>query len=414
MLVGAQHTQNKTDALVCSFCFCFIGSIELQIGRKLLFLSDKNSQSSDGHVEDSTEIESMTHITDLNSCAGNLKTPRNIDKEKGSNEDLSSNAAESLINGNIQLPFSSLFSLPAVVFCIGGCEDEFFCSEKCAKAAWESYHSLLCSGPKSLCKDKDFLCKFIHHANETNDIFLVAAKVISSTILKASSLEQLKHKNDPKKCYTSEDCINCLLEAWEPFSMGFKRLWWDSIALPIDLGADDEIGFRNEIKELASHSLKLLKGAIFEEKYAPLFSLQVYGHVIGMFELNNLDLVVASPVEDYFIYIDELDGKEKVEAEKFTRPLLDALGDDYNVPCEGTAFFPVQSCANHSCVPNMKAFKRDEDKDGQAVLLATRPIQFGEELTISYIDEDASWEERKALLKDYGFICMCPKCIKES
>lgn len=26
----------------------------------------------------------------------------------------------------------------------------------------------------------------------------------------------------------------------------------------------------------------------------------------------------------------------------------------------GTAFFPLQSCMNHSCEPNAKAFKREE------------------------------------------------------
>lgn len=85
------------------------------------------------------------------------------------------------------------------------------------------------------------------------------------------------------------------------------------------------------------------------------------------------------------------------EAEKATAPFLDALDDDYAVPCDGmcnlflssysfqstamcfsicptlrksgflvnfllsgTAFFPLQSCMNHSCCPNAKAFKRDE------------------------------------------------------
>ncbi|MCO5602947.1 hypothetical protein L7F22_057088 [Adiantum nelumboides] len=158
----------------------------------------------------------------------------------------------------------------------------------------------------------------------------------------------------------------------------------------------------------------LLKAAIFHADYAALFSLQIYGHIIGMFELNNLDLVVASPVEDYFIHIDELPPALKMEAEKITRPLLDALGDEYNIPCQGTAFFPLQSCLNHSCLPNIKAFKRDEDTDGQAVLLATRTIRPGEELTISYIDEDAPWEDRKSMLEDYGFLCNCQKCIERS
>ena len=35
-LVGAQHTANKADALVCSKCFSMIGSIEQQIAHRLL------------------------------------------------------------------------------------------------------------------------------------------------------------------------------------------------------------------------------------------------------------------------------------------------------------------------------------------------------------------------------------------
>jgi len=31
----------------------------------------------------------------------------------------------------------------------------------------------------------------------------------------------------------------------------------------------------------------------------------------------------------------------------------------------GTAFFPLQSCMNHSCCPNAKAFKRDEVRGGK-------------------------------------------------
>lgn len=58
-----------------------------------------------------------------------------------------------------------------------------------------------------------------------------------------------------------------------------------------------------------------------------------------MFELNSLDLVVASPAEDYFLYIDEMTNPIKEEAEKIIQPILDALGEDYSTCCEGTAFF---------------------------------------------------------------------------
>lgn len=422
MLVGAQHTQNKADALVCSFCFCFIGSIELQIGRRLFSSTQKEIENTFVGADEAGQQLLQTDKSDdttANSpagfCCDDFDHMDCTEKNIRASLNLPSGLVESLVNESIRLPYSELFPLPSIVKCFGGCEDDLFCSETCAKAAWDSYHSLLCMGPKSLCKDKGLLCKFIHHADETNDIFLVAAKVISATILRASSLKNQAHTRHSDCTFpTKNEATSALLEAWEPFSMGFKHLWWSSVALPSDLGPGDELEFRNQIKELSSHSLNLLKGAIFQEEFAALFSLQVYGHIIGMFELNNLDLVVASPVEDYFIHIDELPVPEKVEAERMTRPLLDALDDEYDVPCQGTAFFPLQSCFNHSCCPNIKAFKRDEDKDGQAVLLATRPIKIGEQITISYIDENSPWEERKAMLEDYGFVCSCRKCFKDS
>jgi SET domain-containing protein len=69
---------------------------------------------------------------------------------------------------------------------------------------------------------------------------------------------------------------------------------------------------------------------------------------------------------------------------------------------------------NHSCCPNAKAFKREEDRDGQAVIIALRRISKNEEVTISYIDEELPYKERQALLADYGFSCKCSKCLEDS
>ncbi|CAO2036612.1 unnamed protein product, partial [Urochloa humidicola] len=285
------------------------------------------------------------------------------------------------------------------------CEEELYCSQSCSDSNWDSYHSLLCTGSKTEPLRRSALQKFVQHANGSNDIFLVAAKAITFTLLRYKKL-----KRQPA---SHESSFSLLMEAWKPLSMGFKKRWWECVALPEDIDSSEEDSFRQQIRDLAFESLQLLKDAIFDPECAPLFSLDVYGHIIGMFELNNLDLVVASPVEDYFIHIDDLPEREKEEAEKVTGPFLDALGEDYSVPCEGTAFFPLQSCMNHSCCPNAKAFKRDEDKDGHAVILALRPISKGEEITISYIDEDLSYEERQEQLADYGFTCACSKCQEE-
>ncbi|KAL5730979.1 Histone-lysine N-methyltransferase atxr2 [Ranunculus cassubicifolius] len=400
MLVGAQHTLNKVDCLVCSYCFRFIGSVELQIGRKLYFqnLMECATDSSDG--------ETHNHIEDNES--GQCSSSNSKEKIP-----LPMELIESLRNGDVQLPYSKQFSLPSAVPCSGQCEEAYYCSKLCAEADWAEFHSLLCPGDRSGPECREALLKFIEHANGTNDVFYLAAKAISSTILRYRKIKKARFQGQEKnkELIGSANTFSILSEAWKPISMGYKKRWWDCVALPGDV--DDEASFRGQMRDLAFESLQLLKEAIFDEECAPLFSLEIYGHIIGMFELNNLDLVVASPVEDYFLYIEDLQEEQKEHAEKATRPYLDALGDEYSICCDGSAFFPLHSCLNHSCDPNAKAFKRDEDRDGQAIISAIRPIQKGEEITISYIDEDLPWKERQALLADYGFKCKCSKCLEE-
>ena len=48
--------------------------------------------------------------------------------------------------------------------------------------------------------------------------------------------------------------------------------------------------------------------------------------------------------------------------------------------------------------------------DGAAVVTAKRLILTGQEITISYIDEDELFDERREQLRDYGFHCNCARC----
>ncbi|EOX99173.1 Histone-lysine N-methyltransferase ATXR2 isoform 4, partial [Theobroma cacao] len=360
------HIQ-EIDCLVCSYCFKFIGSIEQQIGRKL-YLKTLGVSQHHGCENDLSDEDQDNHYVENHHNSENGASSSSI-----STNSLPKMALEALMNGELSLPYSNKFPLPSVVSCPGGCEEAFYCSKSCAEADWESFHSLLCTGEKSESLSREALLKFIQHANETNDIFLLAAKAISFTILryrkvKASHLK--KQENTAPSILGTSD-LSLLVEAWKPISIGHKRRWWDCIALPGDIDGSDEAAFRMQIRELAFTSLHFLKEAIFDKECEPLFSLEIYGHIIGMFELNNLDLVVPSPVEDYFLYIDDLAYPEKVrthalvfqsnnflcninfwchflshswqkEAERITQPYLDALGDDYSVCCQGTAFFPLQ------------------------------------------------------------------------
>lgn len=68
-------------------------------------------------------------------------------------------------------------------------------------------------------------------------------------------------------------------------------------------------------------------------------------------------MVVASPVQDYFLLLDGLPEPRRSAAMETARPLLDALGENYDAHCDGTAFYALQSCANHSCKPNAHTIK---------------------------------------------------------
>ncbi|CAB4304710.1 unnamed protein product [Prunus armeniaca] len=404
--------QGLIDCLVCSFCFRFIGSVELQIGRRL-YLQELGVSASQGccQTDYSSEDDDLGDSgPSSSSCKEKVPLPKGF--------------AESLMNGALKLPYSDKFPLPPAVPCHGGCGEAYYC-----RVGLGFISSLLCTGEKSEAVSRGALVKFIQHAMSRMDrIWVVSIALLSyylnttwqlsSSILKYRKLKVAHSEEQENKPNVSGiPYPSLLLEAWKPMSVGHKRSCIINVVglhrVAIDVESSDEVAFRMQIRELAFMSLQLLKAAIFDEECKSLFSLDIYGHIIGMFELNNLDLVVASPVEDYFLYIDDLPYPEKKEAEEITRPFLDALGDDYSVCCQGTAFYPLQSCMNHSCSPNAKAFKREEDRDGQATIIALKPISKGEEVTISYVDEDLPFEERQALLADYGFTCRCPKCLEE-
>lgn len=83
-------------------------------------------------------------------------------------------------------------------------------------------------------------------------------------------------------------------------------------------------------------------------------------------------------------------------------------------PCcclQGTAFYALHSCINHSCRPNAEARCRP---DGALQVVALTPIAVGEEVVISYIDESEGYAARQSALRDYGFACRCEACVQEA
>jgi len=161
----------------------------------------------------------------------------------------------------------------------------------------------------------------------------------------------------------------------------------------------------------------ILKAAIFSEKYKSIFDLDFYGKVIGIIEMNSLEVQILSPLDYYFSRLAELDPTLYVKTvAPITKQLEIEEDDDYCYPlCQGTALYAVHHLINHSCEPNAHAFKREGDDDASAVILAKRSIKSGEEIVMSYIDEELPYKQRKQDLSfSYSFECECRKCMRES
>ena len=161
---------------------------------------------------------------------------------------------------------------------------------------------------------------------------------------------------------------------------------------------------------MCEDAAEYLSAMMPDARFAVLCDPRVIGSLLGMIELNNLALVVASPAH---AWVNSRDGGGAAAG-----PSASALSDlarfvrrrGRTLDVDGTGFYRLHSCCNHSCVPNAHAFKRPGDDRGDAVVLALRTIETGDEITLSYIDEEAPFEERRAALMEYLFECDCPKC----
>lgn len=358
----------------------------------------------------------------------------------------------------------------AGVSCRRGCGAEF-CGSVCEEAAWNGPHGLLCPGTLAppwdealefAISDKEarkegsanagagayarqadgppfkrartgdsagvdskrqfWAAAFLGHAASTNDAFALAGLCIADVLLRARR-RLAERPAEPSPGSPAADAA--LLWAWAPYGLGWKKLWWECVPCPpeeAEQGGETE--FRDALRQLVSDSALLLRRAIFDARFAPLFSDEVLGALVGMFELNNLDMVVSNPLARYFQYMEDLPRGEDsgVERDRATAAALRELVEDADgdCHCSGTAFFRAQSLMNHSCDPNCAARKGDAEADDFAMLYALRQIQPGEELTISYIEErDENNEllpisERQRLLRDYGFECRCSQCVVEA
>jgi SET domain-containing protein len=83
----------------------------------------------------------------------------------------------------------------------------------------------------------------------------------------------------------------------------------------------------------------------------------------------------------------------------------------YNTGSSHIGLFPKTARINHSCNPNAGNYW--DEKAAERVIYASRDIEEGEEITVSYIPLLKPIKERQARLQQYGFTCDCSACQSE-
>ncbi|MEW5302786.1 MAG: hypothetical protein WDW36_005534 [Sanguina aurantia] len=469
-LIAEQGLASRRSAHICACCFRFLGSVEHQLAVKLLDVVQQLEQDKAGREDQ--EPLSRQQLS---------KIEKLLDQ---ANATLDANTLEDMLTGKMQLPLGEQMQAPLPVHtCRLGCGEKY-CSSGCERRAWQQHHCLLCPGPSSDDADRSGaegassstahgssggggssssalptcpselpglsavhpvlpkraqLFNLLQHAAETNEVFILASKVVAHTLLgayaelarggPAAAAGACEGADPADREAEASRCDAALQAAWTPYSLGFKAVWWESVSVPDDVEEEEE--FRTELRDLADASLAHLRAAIFDPRFSGLFSSEVYGSIVGMFELNNLTLTVPTPLEDYFLLVDELPEEEKAAAQAVTQPFLDILDAEYCTPAEGSGFYALQSCANHSCRPNAQVRgpcghsnsaawptqHADTPHRGVGSTMLTHHIEAsgrGDEVTVSYIDEGLSYKARRKALLDYGFECCCEKCKVDS
>ncbi|XP_055256173.1 histone-lysine N-trimethyltransferase SMYD5 isoform X2 [Moschus berezovskii] len=233
-----------------------------------------------------------------------------------------------------------------------------YCSAECRLAAAEQYHQILCPGPSQddpahpLNKLQE-AWRSVHYPPETASIMLMARMVAT---VKQGQLELLR------RLFTEALYEEALSQWFTPD--GFRSLF----AL---VGTNGQgIGTS---------------------------SLSQWVHACDALELKPQDR------EQLDAFIDQL--YKDIEA---------ATGEFLN--CEGSGLFVLQSCCNHSCVPNAET--SFPENNFLLHVTALEDIKPGEEICISYLDccqrERSRHSRHKILRENYLFVCSCPKCLAEA
>eukprot|EP00759_Apiculatamorpha_spiralis_P042971 PhF_6_TR40689/c0_g1_i1/m.61155 len=305
-----------------------------------------------------------------------------------------------------------------------GCTDSY-CNAECENRAWTAVHCVTCTALMN--KSQRDAWKAFHteawhcHGIDYSDTAYVAFKTIALT------LAQYRTCGVPlPEAYEKYDMM--IKVPWERFTFlyllsdteGLSKTAFEKYAANPEehptvkgsaSGEAPKSVFLNRFVELMSAAYNLND----EEK--AFFTPERCSLLMGMILLNGQERTPNSPYTEYSHDLRKHSSDTESAIREFHRKCRahkSTCISECQGATKGQAIYRIGSCFNHSCDPNVQ-ISYDEENRETLVAVAMRNVAAGEELMISYIDENLSYWHRQLHLYDhYLFTCTCSKCLAEA
>ncbi|XP_062839707.1 histone-lysine N-trimethyltransferase SMYD5 isoform X1 [Anolis carolinensis] len=268
-----------------------------------------------------------------------------------------------------------------------------YCSAECRKAAWEQYHQVLCLGPSRQDPNHPLnklqeAWRNIHYPPETSSIMLMARMV--------ATIKQAKDKDWWIKLFAQF----CSKTANEEEEIVHKLL-------------GDK--FKGQLEVLRG----LFTEALYDDHVGRWFSPEGFRSLFALVGTNGQGIGTSS-LSQWVHACDalQLPPREREQLDAFIDQLYKDIEKETGefLNCEGSGLYVLQSCCNHSCIPNAET--SFPDNNFILHLTALEDIRPGEEICISYLDccqrERSRHSRHKVLRENYLFVCSCPKCLAQA
>ncbi|PFH36449.1 putative histone lysine methyltransferase, SET [Besnoitia besnoiti] len=416
-LVAVQHEYSRRCSWACGWCFAFLGNLREQL-EQILSNDFSGAVARDATLRTGLQLLSDDFLRREGLC---LARPIPCDRRCG------------------------------VVYC----------SElHKRRAQTESFHRLLCleASPRTARAWQAFAA----HSRRSHENFLLAGRAYAQILVDVlCGRKSVKDALEPFQLFHSQRWEDLADETFVPPETrakegshvplasreGRRRLLSESFALLCRVFLSRDVLGESPWADARGDGDPETEGgsAVINEPWSALFSLDVYSHLLGAFDLVNVNIEFDNPLNAVLAEsprlvafapcvrlfrlakrvascadADEIDSAELQEngeaplerlAKSFLQdaPLtaaerreLAALARDLLPPFMGIGLFRAVSMTNHSCYPN-------------AEVKALRDIAEGEQILQSYIDERLPLHQRQAALKrHYRFTCSCSRCRVEA